>query len=119
MTTKGFVQMIKRLRPRRAPTRLRLEIAVILEPDDDGFHAYAPALNGLHVGGSTEAEALKHAEEAIGMHLRSLAAHGDPLPVGPYLRVEEEASPPPEIVAPATKKSVTFEWPSMQMCGTN
>ena len=64
---------------------LTLQISVIITPDEGGFHAYAPAFKGLHVDGATEKEAKKNAVEAIIVYLKSLADHGDPLPVGPDL----------------------------------
>ena len=60
--------------------QIKISINVVVEPDDDGFHAYAPALKGLHVDGKTEAKTLKHARQAIICYLASLAFHGDPLP---------------------------------------
>lgn len=51
-----------------------IEIAV--EPDESGFHAYCPALKGLHVSGSTEKEALQNAKDAATAYLESLIKHG-------------------------------------------
>lgn len=54
---------------------------VILEKEEDGtFHASVPALRGCHTGGSTEAEALANAEQAISLYLESLVAHHEPIP---------------------------------------
>lgn len=58
------------------------QIEVIIEPDEDGFHAYCPALVGLHTDGATEEEALTNAKDAATAYLRSLIKHGDPIPVG-------------------------------------
>jgi predicted RNase H-like HicB family nuclease len=57
-------------------------LSIVVEPDDDGFHAFCPALKGLHVGGETEQEALKNAIDGAMLYLRSLIRHGDPIPVG-------------------------------------
>lgn len=60
---------------------LTLQMSVVVEPDDDGsFHAYCPAFTDLHVSAATEPEAMKHVEDAIVVHLRSLVRHGEPLP---------------------------------------
>ena len=60
---------------------LTLQMSIIVEPDDDGsFHAYCPAFTEVHVCGATEPEAMKHVEDAIVVHLQSLARHGEPLP---------------------------------------
>ena len=36
-------------------------LVIIVEPDGDSYHAYAPALKGLHVDGETPAEAISNA----------------------------------------------------------
>ena len=60
---------------------LTLQMSVVVEPYDDGsFHAYCPAFEELHVCGSTEPEAMKHVEDAIVVHLRSMVRPGEPLP---------------------------------------
>jgi predicted RNase H-like HicB family nuclease len=48
-------------------------VSIVVEPDDDRFHAYVPGLVGLHVDGKTEEEAVKNACEAIIVYLDSLA----------------------------------------------
>ena len=53
--------------------RLTLSFTVVVEPDEERFHAYAPAFKGLHVDGKTEKEALRFAVEAVGVYLKSLA----------------------------------------------
>lgn len=58
----------------------RLE--VLIEKDDPGFHAYCPALKGLHVYGDSVEEALGHAKEAATAYLESLIKHGEPVPIG-------------------------------------
>ena len=62
------------------PEKPRVNFTIIIEPDDAGFHAYAPALKGLHVDGTTEKEALQNAATAVLCYLESLSAHGEPLP---------------------------------------
>jgi len=61
---------------------LNFEVYVMVEPDDDGFHVYCPALKGLHVAGATEEEALQNARDAVLAYIRSLMKHGDPIPLG-------------------------------------
>lgn len=61
---------------------MRVQIDIVVEPDDNGFHAYAPALPGLHTDGQTEEEAIQNAAEAVGAYLESMLKHGDPLPIG-------------------------------------
>jgi len=50
---------------------------IIIEPDGDEFHAYCPALKGLHTGGTTEEEALENAEHAAVAFVLSMAKHNE------------------------------------------
>ena len=68
-------------------------VQVIVEPDEDGFYAHAPALPGLHIDGTTEEEALERLEEGIVVYLETLQDTGKPLPVGPDLMVRWMAGP--------------------------
>lgn len=63
-------------------TVVNFTVAILVEPDDDQFHAFCPALKGLHVGGRTEEEAVKNARAGAIIYLESLINHGDPIPVG-------------------------------------
>lgn len=106
--------MLDLFRPKHKSTELRLKIALFVEPDNGGYYAFAPAFKGLHVSGATVDEAKENARNAIVLYIESLIKHGDPLPIGDHLSVEEqEHTPPPS----AVRTSVTLEWPSMQMCG--
>ncbi len=53
---------------------------IIIEPDAKGFHGYVPALKGCHTWGKTITETKKHLEQAMGLYLESLVAHGQPVP---------------------------------------
>ena len=65
---------------RRLPFGFRVQ--VIVEHDRPGFHAYCPALKGLHTSGDTEKEALENAKDAVIAYLKSLIKHNDPIPIG-------------------------------------
>ena len=70
------------------------KIEVAVEPDEVGFHAYCPALRGLHTCGDTEEEAIQNAKDAAKAYLESLIKHNDPIPVGIIMHEEiEETSP--------------------------
>ena len=45
---------------------------IILEPDEDGYHVYAPSLAGCHSWGKTLDEAKINIREAIKSHVASL-----------------------------------------------
>lgn len=65
-----------------ATVKLRIKVEFIVKPDGESFHAYCPALKGLHVDGATVEEALENAETAADLYLQSLIEHGEPLPLG-------------------------------------
>lgn len=56
------------------------EFTIIIEPDEDGFHAFVPALPGCHSFGATVEEARKHIAEAIELHVESMLEDGEPVP---------------------------------------
>lgn len=51
-----------------------------IEKHPDGYLATFPALPGCHTWGKTYEDAIKHAQDAVAVYVRALAAHGDPLP---------------------------------------
>ena len=55
---------------------------VVVEPDEDRWHAYAPALEsqGAATWGETREEALRHIEEVVRLVVESMVEHGEPLP---------------------------------------
>ncbi len=71
---------------------IEFKIEIVAEPDEDGFHAYCPALKGLHTAGDTEKEAVQNARDAAIAYLESLIKHNDPIPVGVIMREEPEVS---------------------------
>jgi len=76
---------------------IEFKIRIVIEPDEDVFHAYCPALKGLHTCGDTEEQAIDNVKDAAIAYLRSLIKHGDPIPVGIVADEEEdEMSFPPE-----------------------
>lgn len=67
---------------------ITLMIGICVEPDGDRFHAYCPALKGVHVDGETEEEAFDNAKTATYLYIKSLIKHGEPIPIQP-IRDEE------------------------------
>lgn len=84
---------------------MMVSVAIVIEPDGEGFFAYAPALKGLLMDGSTETEALERAKEGVRVYLESLHRQGEPLPEGPGISVHPEN---PE----ASVQHVTMQWPT-------
>ena len=68
---------------------------VVVEPDEDRWHAYCPALlqKGGATWGYTEKEALKNIREVVQMVVESLLEHGDPIPEQPGEQVEVSLQP--------------------------
>jgi predicted RNase H-like HicB family nuclease len=60
---------------------LKFTVLINVDEDTPGFHAYAPSLKGLHMGGDTEKEARDNAREAAVLYIKSLLKHGDPIPI--------------------------------------
>ena len=54
---------------------------IVIEPDEDVYHAYAPALKGCHTFGKTIDEARMYLAEAIELHLEGLLEIGDEIPI--------------------------------------
>ena len=53
---------------------------VVIEPDEDVFHAYCPNLKGCRTWGHTKREALKYIQEAVELYIEDLIADGKPIP---------------------------------------
>lgn len=62
--------------------QIKFNVRIIVKSDKPGFHAYCPALEGLHTHGDTYKEALKNARDAATAYLTSLIKHKDPIPIG-------------------------------------
>jgi predicted RNase H-like HicB family nuclease len=69
---------------------------VIIEPDEDVFHAYCPVLKGCRTWGHTKEEALKFIQEAVELYIEDLIDDGKPIPglglvknIKPLVRVKE------------------------------
>jgi predicted RNase H-like HicB family nuclease len=67
----------------------------VVEPDDDRWSAYCPALlkQGAATWGSTQEEALKNLQEVVQMVVESLIKHGEPVPEGPGDEVQVSEEP--------------------------
>ena len=102
-------------RPAKA-VRLRLKFTVVVEPDGESFHAFCPAFKGLHVDGKTENEALRNATKAARVYVDSLAAHGEPLPIGPDCSLDREEQIP-TVPPGAFLRHLELQWPSHSTTG--
>jgi predicted RNase H-like HicB family nuclease len=63
---------------------------VIVEPDEDRWHAYCPALQayGAATWGNTREEAFKHIQEVVQIVIDELREDGIAIPAGPNEDVE-------------------------------
>lgn len=66
---------------------------VVIEQDEDVYHAYCPALKGCHTWGKTVAEAYANIQEAIQAYVESLLKSGESVPVGKDVGIEEFPEP--------------------------
>jgi predicted RNase H-like HicB family nuclease len=100
------------------PRPIKLKIAIFVEQDEDGsFHAFCPAFPGLHADGNTPDEAANNAGELVPVYLQSLERSGESVPVGPYCIHEQQGPDYEHLAVYAARKSVTVQWPTMQMSG--
>jgi len=95
---------------------ITLRLRVIVEPDEDRFHAYCPAFKGLHVDGATAKEALENAGEAALIYLNSITANQEPLPIGPDCLLDQ-VEQIPAVPEGALLRYLELQWPSLQMSG--
>jgi predicted RNase H-like HicB family nuclease len=68
--------------PGNGSNKIEFQVEIVVEPDGDEYHAYCPALKGLHACGATVKEALNNARDAASAYIESLIKHGDPIPIG-------------------------------------
>lgn len=54
------------------------QFTVVIEPDEDVFHAYVPALPDCHTFGATIDEAHANIAEAMALHVESMVDDGEP-----------------------------------------
>ena len=52
------------------------DFTIVIEPDEDGFHAFVPVLSGCHSFGESVDEAKKNIAEAIELHVESMMEEG-------------------------------------------
>lgn len=61
--------------------KIELNVTIVLERDDGGYHAYCPVFKGLHSCGATKAAALRNVKDALKAYLVSLIKHHEPIPI--------------------------------------
>ncbi len=68
---------------------------VVVEPDEDRWSAYCPALlkQGGATWGYTRDEALKHIQQVVQMVIDELIEDGEAIPEGPEQEVEVSEEP--------------------------
>jgi predicted RNase H-like HicB family nuclease len=54
---------------------------VVIEPDENGFHAFVPVLPGCHTFGESVEEARVNITEAVELHVESLLEDGEAIPM--------------------------------------
>jgi len=84
----------------RAINQIEHIFEVVIEPDEDRYHAYCPSLKGCRTWGRTKEEAHRNIKEAIELYLEALIEEGDPIPniglvkdpqdIKPIIKVKEK-----------------------------
>jgi predicted RNase H-like HicB family nuclease len=57
------------------------QFTIVIEPDENGYHAYVPSLAGCHTFGDTLDEAKVNIKEALELHLEAMKAAGEEIPI--------------------------------------
>lgn len=60
---------------------IKIQVRIVVEPDEDRFYAFCPELKGVHVEGGTEEEAFANAKDAATAYMESIIKNNDPLPL--------------------------------------
>jgi len=55
-------------------------VEVVVESDEDVYHAYCPVLDGCHSSGDTETEAFENIQEAVRLHLEVMIEDSKVIP---------------------------------------
>ena len=93
---------------------MKTSVTVVIEPDGEQFHAFCPALPGIHSNAPTAEEARDRTIPAIKRYLDFLDEQGGPHPVGPDLDMDAGK----EIIhflpnpTESTIQRVEVSWPS-------
>lgn len=72
---------MKRKAQKKSVRHAERHYTVILEPDEGGYHAFCPALQGCHSQGDTIEDAMKNIHEAVQLYCETLVEDGEKLPV--------------------------------------
>ena len=60
---------------------MNYDFTIVIEPDQEGFHAFVPAVQGCHSHGDTVDEARKNIAEALELHIESMIEDGEEIPI--------------------------------------
>jgi predicted RNase H-like HicB family nuclease len=60
---------------------MKYDFTIVIEPDENGFHAFVPALPGCHSHGNTVDEARENIAEAVGLHVECMIEDGEEIPL--------------------------------------
>lgn len=59
----------------------KVQYTVVIEPDEEAYHAFVPALPGCHTFGATVDEARANIIEAMELHVEAMLEDGEPIPI--------------------------------------
>lgn len=61
--------------------KITFQVDICMEKDGKGYHAFCPALKGIHMDGESEEEAIENIKVAIVLYIKSLIKHHEPIPL--------------------------------------
>jgi predicted RNase H-like HicB family nuclease len=111
-----IMSILRRLLPRKK-FAVTIQVSICVEKDERGFHAFNPALKGLHADGLSEEEAIREFLAAVPAYIESLLKHGDPLPLGMVTVQEHKHDDAPDVPVGAFLRHVQLSWPTHQISG--
>ena len=76
---------------------------IIIQPDGKSFHGFVPSLPGCHTWGKTIQETQTNVREAMELHIESLLAHGETVPLDNSFETFENI----QVNTPTRKKTKT------------
>ncbi|MGI8668996.1 MAG: type II toxin-antitoxin system HicB family antitoxin [Aridibacter sp.] len=60
---------------------MEYSFTIVIEKDEDAYHAFVPALSGCHSFGDTIDEARQNISEALELHLEVMIEDGETIPI--------------------------------------
>ncbi len=70
--------------------KITFQVDICVGKDSHGYHAFCPALKGVHMDGETEEKAVENIKVAIVLYIKSLIKHHEPIPLQMKIEATQE-----------------------------